>query len=167
MILACADMQVSYFYILPYLIQTECVSTPAASPVAKLHSTSAALLTVSDQSWRITSARRATLLLVTNNRAVKELSRKFHNIPRRPLKGQPYCLLQVINFVDKSHDFRWTHHSKKKRANILSNNFCKYENASRRLSKYCEVKTSRNFVRSFIQHAAPRAAVLPAGDLHQ
>ena len=75
------------------VIQTECVSTPAASPVAKLHSTSAALLTVSDQSWRITSARRATLLLVTNNRAVKELSRKFHNIPRRPLKGQLYRLL--------------------------------------------------------------------------
>ena len=29
------------------------------------------------------------------------------------------------------------------------------------------MKTSRNFVRSFSQHTAPRAAVLPAGDLHQ
>ena len=35
------------------------------------------------------------------------------------------------------------------------------------LSKYCEVKTLRNFVDSFSQHTAPRAAVLPAGDLHQ
>ena len=35
------------------------------------------------------------------------------------------------------------------------------------LSKYCEVKTFRNFVNSFSQHATPRAAVLPAGDLHQ